>query len=132
MTDRPDEPPTVAPPGGHATLAGRALAVLTWRRTHRWCGACRAELTDRPGETARQCPDCGLYVPMQLSAAVLVAITRPGPPGHVDELLLVRHATGPTGLWALVAASSRPARHLRRAYSISRRLIDATVTAGRR
>ncbi|RAN98716.1 NAD(+) diphosphatase [Micromonospora saelicesensis] len=90
-------------PEPHATLAGRALAVLTWRRTHRWCGACRAELTDRPGETARQCPDCGLYVPMQLSAAVLVAITRPGPPGHVDELLLVRHATGPTGLWALVA-----------------------------
>ncbi|MCG5444666.1 NUDIX domain-containing protein [Micromonospora sp. NIE79] len=87
----------------HATLAGRALAVLTWRRTHRWCGACRAELIDRPGETARQCPDCGLYVPMQLSAAVLVAITRPGPPVHADELLLVRHATGPTGLWALVA-----------------------------
>ncbi|MEW2430116.1 NAD(+) diphosphatase [Micromonospora sp. NPDC047644] len=90
-------------PEPHATLAGRALAVLTWRRTHRWCGACRAELTDRPGETARQCPDCGLYVPMQLSAAVLVAITRPGPPGHADELLLVRHATGPPGLWALVA-----------------------------
>ncbi|MEW1584535.1 NAD(+) diphosphatase [Micromonospora vinacea] len=90
-------------PEPHATLAGRALAVLTWRRTHRWCGACRAELTDQPGETARRCPDCGLYVPMQLSAAVLVAITRPGPPGHADELLLVRHATGPTGLWALVA-----------------------------
>ncbi|MFI6779785.1 NAD(+) diphosphatase [Micromonospora sp. NPDC050276] len=90
-------------PEPHATLAGRALAVLTWRRTHRWCGACRAKLVDRPGETARRCPDCGLYVPMQLSAAVLVAITRPGPPGHADELLLVRHATGPTGLWALVA-----------------------------
>ncbi|WP_245718706.1 NAD(+) diphosphatase [Micromonospora rhizosphaerae] len=84
------------------TLAGRALAVLTWRRTHRWCGACRAELADVPGETARRCPDCDLYVPMQLSAAVLVAITRPGR-GGPDELLLVRHAYGPTGLWALVA-----------------------------
>ncbi|MEU4470093.1 NAD(+) diphosphatase [Micromonospora sp. NPDC023888] len=90
-------------PEPHATLAGRALAVMTWRRTHRWCGACRAELTDLPDETARRCPDCGLYVPMQLSAAVLVAITRPGPAGRADELLLVRHATGPTGLWALVA-----------------------------
>ncbi|PWR05354.1 NAD(+) diphosphatase [Micromonospora acroterricola] len=86
-----------------ATLAGRALAVVTWRRTHRWCGACRAELTDQPGETSRRCPDCGLYVPMQLSAAVLVAITRPAPAHGPDELLLVRHATGPTGLWALVA-----------------------------
>ncbi|MEU8208479.1 NUDIX domain-containing protein [Micromonospora sp. NPDC049044] len=90
-------------PEPHATLAGRALAVVTWRRTHRWCGACRAELADVPGESSRRCPDCGLYVPMQLSAAVLVAITRPGPAGQPDELLLVRHATGPTGLWALVA-----------------------------
>ena len=86
-----------------ATLAGRALAVVTWRRTHRWCGACRVELADVPGETARRCPDCELYVPMQLSAAVLVAITRPGRAGGPDELLLVRHAYGPTGLWALVA-----------------------------
>ncbi|MEU4639055.1 NUDIX domain-containing protein [Micromonospora sp. NPDC023814] len=86
-----------------ATLAGRALTVVDWRRTHRWCGACRAELADVPGESARRCPDCDLYVPMRLSAAVLVAITRPGPAGRPDELLLVRHASGPTGLWALVA-----------------------------
>ncbi|PZF93740.1 NAD(+) diphosphatase [Micromonospora deserti] len=86
-----------------ATLAGRALAVLTWRRTHRWCGACRGELADVPGESARRCPGCELYVPMQLSAAVLVALTRPGPAGGADELLLVRHAYGPTELWALVA-----------------------------
>ncbi|MEH0841875.1 NAD(+) diphosphatase [Micromonospora sp. CPCC 205711] len=86
-----------------AALAGRALAVATWRRTHRWCGACRAELADVPGETARRCPDCDLYVPIRLSAAVLTAITRPGPAGGPDELLLVRHTYGPTELWALVA-----------------------------
>ncbi|GGL90673.1 NAD(+) diphosphatase [Micromonospora yangpuensis] len=83
-----------------AALAGRALQVVTWRRGHRYCGACRAELADVPGEPARRCPDCRLYVPMQLSPAVLVAVTRPGP---VDELLLVRHSYGPTELWALVA-----------------------------
>ncbi|MBO4162963.1 NUDIX domain-containing protein [Micromonospora sp. MMS20-R2-23] len=86
-----------------ATLAGRAVAVVTWRRTHRWCGACRAALIDVPGETARRCPDCGLYVPLRLSPAVLTAITRPGPAGGPTELLLVRHASGPTELWALVA-----------------------------
>ncbi|WP_238448684.1 NAD(+) diphosphatase, partial [Micromonospora sp. 4G55] len=90
-------------PEPYATAAGRALAVVTWRRTHRWCGACRAELADVPGETARRCPGCDLYVPMPLSAAVLTAITRPGPTGGPDELLLVRHAYGPTELWALVA-----------------------------
>ncbi|MGS2614291.1 NAD(+) diphosphatase [Micromonospora sp. LZ34] len=86
-----------------AALAGRALQVATWRHAHRWCGACRAELADVPGESARRCPDCGLYVPMQLSPAVLVAITRPGSAGRPDELLLVRHSYGPTELWALVA-----------------------------
>ncbi|NES14308.1 MULTISPECIES: NAD(+) diphosphatase [Micromonospora] len=90
-------------PAPQADLAGRALAVLTWRRTHRWCGACRTELADVPGETARRCPDCGLTVFVPLSVAVLVAITRPGRAGRPDELLLVRHAYGPTGLWALVA-----------------------------
>ncbi|MEO3775307.1 NUDIX domain-containing protein [Micromonospora sp. B11E3] len=90
-------------PGPQADLAGRALAVLTFRRTHRWCGACRAELVDVPGETARRCPDCKLTVFLPLSVAVLVAITRPGRAGGPDELLLVRHAYGPTELWALVA-----------------------------
>ncbi|MFI6162114.1 NAD(+) diphosphatase [Micromonospora haikouensis] len=90
-------------PAPLADLAGRALAVLTFRRTHRWCGACRAELADVPGEQSRRCPGCDLYVPIRLSAAVLVAITRPGPTGGPDELLLVRHASGPTALWALVA-----------------------------
>ncbi|SBT51955.1 NAD(+) diphosphatase [Micromonospora auratinigra] len=90
-------------PAPHADLAGRALAVTAFRRTHRWCGACRAELADVPGETARRCPDCGLTVFTPLSVAVLVAITRPGPTGGPTELLLVRHAYGPTELWALVA-----------------------------
>ncbi|MFD6263612.1 NAD(+) diphosphatase [Micromonospora chalcea] len=90
-------------PAPHADLAGRALAVVTWRRTHRWCGACRAELADVPGETARRCPDCGLTVFVPLSVAVLTAITRPGPARGAGELLLVRHAHGPTELWALVA-----------------------------
>jgi len=80
-----------------AALAGRALQVVTWRRTHRFCGACATELVDVPGEHARRCPGCDLYVPMQLSPAVLVAIRRG------DEILLVKHTYGPTELWALVA-----------------------------
>nr|MDT0657934.1 NAD(+) diphosphatase [Micromonospora sp. DSM 115978] len=86
-----------------AALAGRALQVITWRRTHRYCGACAAELADVPGEHARRCPSCALYVPMQLSPAVLVAIRRPGRDGAPDELLLVRHSYGATEVWALVA-----------------------------
>jgi NAD+ diphosphatase len=81
-----------------AALAGRALQVVTWRRTHRFCGACAAALEDVDGEHARRCPACGLFVPMQLSPAVLVLLRR-----HSGELLLVRHTYGPTAVWALVA-----------------------------
>jgi NAD+ diphosphatase len=81
-----------------AALAGRALQVMTWRRTHRYCGACADELTDVPGEHARRCPGCELFVPMQLSPAVLTLVRR-----GTDEVLLVRHTYGPTTLWALVA-----------------------------
>ncbi|GAA1872750.1 hypothetical protein GCM10009687_45750 [Asanoa iriomotensis] len=80
-----------------AALAGRALQIVTWRRSHRFCGACATELTDVPDEHARRCPGCDLYVPMQLSPAILTAIRRG------DEILLVKHTYGPTELWALVA-----------------------------
>ncbi|WP_428961873.1 NAD(+) diphosphatase [Micromonospora fluostatini] len=86
-----------------AALAGRALQVVTWRAAHRYCGSCRTELTDVPGEAARRCPDCDRYLPMQLSPAVVAAVTRPGTAGAVADLLLVRHAYGPTRVWALVA-----------------------------
>lgn len=81
-----------------AALAGRALQVVTWRRTHRFCGSCTAELADVDGEHARRCPSCQLFVPMQLSPAVLALVRRPS-----GELLLIRHTYGPTAMWALVA-----------------------------
>ena len=112
-----------------ATLAGRAVAVVTWRRTHRWCGACRAALADVPGQTARRCPDCGLYVPLRLSPAVLAAITRPGRSGGPTELLLVRHASGPTELWALVAGFVEAGESLETAV---RREVTEEVSAGPR
>ncbi|HZN17667.1 MAG TPA: NAD(+) diphosphatase [Micromonosporaceae bacterium] len=95
-----------------AALAGRALQVVTWRRTHRFCGACKAELADVAGEHARRCPACELFVPMQLSPAVLVLVRR-----GADEVLLVRHAYGPKELWALVAGFVESGESLEQAVS---------------
>lgn len=82
-----------------AALAGRALQVMVWRRTNRFCGSCATELSEVDGEHARRCSACGLFVPMRLSPAVLVMLRR----ASSGELLLVRHTYGPTGIWALVA-----------------------------
>jgi NAD+ diphosphatase len=82
-----------------AALASRAVQTMQWRRTHRFCGACATGLEDLPALAARACPACKLFVPMQQSAVVLVAIRRRG----TGELLLVRHTYGLTDIWALVA-----------------------------
>ncbi|WP_018351684.1 NAD(+) diphosphatase [Longispora albida] len=79
-------------------LAGRALQLVTWRRTHRYCGACREELAYQPGYSWPRCSGCDLLVPMQLSTAVIVLIRRG------DEVLLARHSYGPAKtMWALIA-----------------------------
>ncbi|HET8684058.1 MAG TPA: NAD(+) diphosphatase [Micromonosporaceae bacterium] len=98
--------------GPLAALAGRALQVVTWRRTHRFCGSCRAELADVAGEHARRCPACELFVPMQLSPAVLVLVRR-----GAGEVLLVRHTYGPKELWALVAGFVESGESLEQAVS---------------
>ena len=41
-------------------LAGRAVQVVEWDRTHRFCGRCGVPLKTRPQERAKECPQCGL------------------------------------------------------------------------
>jgi NAD+ diphosphatase len=79
------------------SAAARAIAITAWRRNHRYCGTCRAELADVPGVIGRRCAACGLNLPMPLQPVVLVAVCRE------DEVLLVRHSYGHTEIWALVS-----------------------------
>ena len=38
------------------TVAGRAVQLVEWDRTHRYCGRCGTETTAVPTERARRCP----------------------------------------------------------------------------
>ena len=78
-------------------VAGRALQLLEWDRTHRHCGACGETTEAVPGERARRCPACGLTGFPRLSPAVIVAIERG------DEILLARGPHFAPGRFALVA-----------------------------
>ncbi|MBK5224384.1 MAG: NAD(+) diphosphatase [Acidimicrobiia bacterium] len=42
------------------TLAGRAVQLVEWDRSHRHCGRCGTPTEPAPGERARRCPACGL------------------------------------------------------------------------
>ena len=59
-------------------LAGRAVQLVEWRRTHRFCGRCGTETGPAAGERARRCPACGLLAFPRLSPAVIVLVERDG------------------------------------------------------
>jgi NAD+ diphosphatase len=67
-------------------VAGRALAVTTWDRDHRFCGRCGTETVRSPTERARTCTRCETAAYPRISPAVIVLVERDG------RCLLARNA----------------------------------------
>jgi NAD+ diphosphatase len=88
-------------------LAGRAIAVAAFRRTHRYCGACGAPNADHPTMAGRSCPACGQFEYVKPIPVALVAVHRTNGGGR--EILLGRHTYGLTGTWALLGGYLDPA-----------------------
>ncbi len=59
-------------------LAGTALQVIKWDRTHQYCGQCGGQTRPMPDERARVCTACGLTNHPRISPAVIVAVIRDG------------------------------------------------------
>src|SRR5215475_9234230 len=53
-------------------VAGRAVQILLWDATHRFCGRCGAPTVHAPSERAKLCPRCGLLSFPRLSPAVIM------------------------------------------------------------
>src|ERR1051326_3576761 len=41
-------------------IPGRAVQILLWDKTHRFCGRCGQPTVNAPAERAKLCPQCGL------------------------------------------------------------------------
>ncbi|HVL57270.1 MAG TPA: NAD(+) diphosphatase, partial [Burkholderiaceae bacterium] len=78
-------------------IAMRAVQLLEWDRTHRFCGACGTATEPAPGERAKRCPGCGLSVYPRISPAMMVLVTR----GR--QLLLGRGVNFPAGRYSALA-----------------------------
>lgn len=78
-------------------LAGRAVQLLTWDRTHRFCGQCGTPTVPMVGERARVCPACALRQYPRISPAIIVLVTRG------DQLLLTRGQQFPEGFYGVLA-----------------------------
>ncbi|HEY9620710.1 MAG TPA: NAD(+) diphosphatase [Crinalium sp.] len=78
-------------------IAGRAVQIVEWDRTHQYCGHCATPTTQLPNERAKRCPSCGLVNYPRLSPAVIVLISRG------DEVLLARSRRFPEGMYSILA-----------------------------
>jgi NAD+ diphosphatase len=96
-------------PADEARLALRALHVVEWGRTHRFCGRCGAANEELPDELARRCPRCELTTFPRISPAIIVLVRRG------DRVLLGRGNHLPPGLYSTLAGFVEPGETLEEA-----------------
>jgi len=87
-------------------LAGRALQIVDWDRTHQYCGACGRATAARTSERSRECPGCGLVVYPRLAPAVMGLVRRE------KELLLARAPRFPKDMYSALAGFVEPGETL--------------------
>ncbi len=87
-------------------LAGRALQIVDWDRTHQYCGACGKATVASTSERSRQCPGCGRVAYPRLSPAVMGLVRRE------RELLLARSPRFPQGMYSALAGFVEPGETL--------------------
>jgi len=87
-------------------LAGRALQLVDWDRTHQFCGRCATPMRLRDRERARECPACGLIAYPRIAPAVMCLVRRAG------EILLGRSPHFPPGMYSALAGFVEPGESL--------------------
>jgi NAD+ diphosphatase len=87
-------------------LAGRAVQIIDWDRTHQYCGRCGIAMTIRPSERAKECPRCGLLHFPRIAPAIIVLIERG------DQLLLARSRRSAPGIYSVLAGFVEPGETL--------------------
>ena len=96
-------------PDGVYEVAGRAVQILLWDQTHRFCGRCGTPTVNAPAERAKLCPNCGLLSFPRLSPAVIMLVQRG------DELLMARNRAFAEGFFSVLAGFVEPGESLEEA-----------------
>ena len=90
----------------HFALAGRALQLLEWDRTHRYCGRCGTPTEPKREERVRVCPACKLSAYPRVAPAVMALVRRE------DRILLARSPHFPAGMYSALAGFVEPGESL--------------------
>ncbi len=90
----------------HFAIAGRAVQIMDWDRSHQFCGRCGTPTVIKVGERARMCPSCEQTHYPRIAPAVM-ALVRRG-----DELLLARSPHFTPGMYSALAGFVEPGESL--------------------
>jgi len=90
----------------HFALAGRALQLVAWDRTHQFCGRCGTRTEAKAEERARVCPACELSAYPRVAPAIMALIKRG------QEILLARSPHFPPGMYSALAGFVEPGESL--------------------
>jgi NAD+ diphosphatase len=83
-------------------LAGRAVQIVEWDRTHQYCGACAEPTKLSEADRSRICPSCEIPMYPRLAPAMIVAVERG------NEILLGRSPHFPAGIMSCLAGFVEP------------------------
>jgi NAD+ diphosphatase len=92
-------------------VAGRALQIVEWGRTHRFCGRCGEPTEPASGERAMRCPRCRLLSFPRLAPAMITLVTR-GEPGPDQQALLARGVQFRIPMYSCLAGFVEPGETL--------------------
>ena len=90
----------------HFALAGRALQLIDWDRTHQFCGRCGTRTEAHPQERVRICPACQLSAYPRVAPAVMALVKRQ------NQILLARSPHFPPGMYSALAGFVEPGESL--------------------
>lgn len=92
-------------------VAGRAVQLVEWARTHRFCGRCGERTEMAANERAMRCPSCRLMNFPRLAPAMITLVTR-GEPGPDQEALLAQGVAFRGPMYSCLAGFVEPGETL--------------------
>jgi NAD+ diphosphatase len=92
-------------------IAGRAVQIVEWARTSRFCGRCGTATHAVPGERATKCPLCGLLAFPRIAPAMITLVTR-GEAGPDQQVLLARGVQFSMPMYSCLAGFVEPGETL--------------------
>ncbi len=78
-------------------IAGRAIQIVEWNRSHQYCGVCATPTERLQHERSRKCPACGHAAYPRISPAMMCLVTRG------NQILLARNVNFPAGRYSALA-----------------------------